>query len=219
MLGARADISVIPLKLAAANLDLDIERIRRHEKNKKKGERIIYDANRSWNPSQAAAVMNAVADLPGLAFEQPCETLDQCAAVRKRTTQSISIDERAETIYDVLRITRENIADIINIKINRVGGLTKARILRDIALASGIQLLVMESGGSVVADTGAVHLAQTVRPELLIGTWLCHDMLSIDVAPNQGARNVNGFASAPTTPGLGVAPDEALLGKPIAVYE
>lgn len=209
------------VKIGGADPAADIERIRRHEAEKKPGERIIYDANRSWTPAQAMTVMNAVADLPGLSFEQPCETLDFCAALRARTTQPISIDERAETAADVLRIVRDQIAEIINIKINRVGGLSKARVLRDIALAGGIELLVMESGGSAVADTAAVHLAQTVPPPSLIGTWLCHDMLAVDPTDGaSGARNQNGHAAAAADkPGLGVAPDEAALGAPLAVYE
>ena len=92
--------------------------------------------------------MRAAADLPDLTFEQPCETLEQCAHVRTRNFQPISIDERAESIADILRIVREGAGDIINIKINRVGGLTKARTIRDIALNAGIQMLVMESGGA-----------------------------------------------------------------------
>ena len=210
------------VKIGGDDVALDIARIRAHEKIRQPGERIIYDANRSWTPSRAVAVMRGVSDLPEVSFEQPCETLDQCAAVRARTFQPVSIDERLETVPDLLRIIRDNIGDTVNIKVNRVGGLTKGRTLRDIAAAAGIQMLAMESGGGVVADTGAAHLAQSVRPELRVGTWLCGDMLSDDseVAPKEsGARNRDGFAPVPELPGLGVAPDEKLLGQPVAVYE
>ena len=208
------------VKIGGADPELDIARIRAHEAMRRPGERIIYDANRSWTPAQAVTVMRAVADLPETAFEQPCETLDQCAQVRSRTFQPISLDERAETIPDVLRIAREGISDIINIKINRVGGLTKARVIRDIALNAGIQLLVMESGGSVVADTAAAHLAETVPPEWLVGTWLCHDLLADEVAAKDaGARNRDGTAPAPDLPGLGVVPESGLPEQPAAVWE
>ena len=208
------------VKIGGADPALDIARIRAHEKIRRPGERIIYDANRSWTPAQAATVMRAVSDLPEISFEQPCETLDQCAAVRARTFQPISIDERAETIQDAMRIAREGIGDIINIKINRVGGLTRARTIRDIALHSGVQILVMESGGSVLADTAAAHLAQTAPPEFLVGTWLCHDMLADEVAPKEaGARNRDGFAPTSDAPGLGVEPNAAALGEALAVYE
>ena len=208
------------VKIGGADAALDIARIRAHEKIRRPGERIIYDANRSWTPAQAVTVMRAVSDLPEISFEQPCETLDQCAAVRARTFQPISIDERAESIPDILRIARESIGDIINIKLNRVGGLTKARVIRDIALNSGIQILVMESGGSIVADTAAAHLAETAPPEFLVGTWSCQDMLADEVAAKElGARNRNGYAPTSDLPGLGVEPDADALGKPVAIWE
>ena len=56
------------------------------------------------------------------------------------------------------RIVHEGIAEIAGIKINRVGGLTKARRLRDMALAHGMQIYVMATGGSVMADTEASAL-------------------------------------------------------------
>ena len=52
-----------------------------------------------------------------------------------------------------------------------------------------------------------------------LASWLCHDHLSVDPVPDQGARNESGVATPPATPGLGVAPDPALLGAPVATYE
>jgi L-alanine-DL-glutamate epimerase-like enolase superfamily enzyme len=199
---------------------LDIERVRFLAERQRPGEFIFYDVNRAWTTAEAVRVMNALADL-AVVFEQPCETLDQCAHVAARTGHAISIDERLETPDDLHRIVGDRIAEIVNIKINRVGGLTRARLLRDIALAHGLQILVMETGGSVVADTQCHHLAQTVPAEHRLGTWLCHEMLSTDAEAcpdGSGSRNVNGHAAAPDAPGLGCAPDEGWLGDPVAVY-
>ena len=43
-------------------------------------------------------------------------------------------------------------------------------------------------------------------------------MLTIDVAPERGPRSENGDLFLPDQPGLGFAPDEKLLGDPVAVY-
>ena len=95
------------------------------------------------------------------------------------------------------RIVGEDIAEIVNIKIGRVGGLTKARRLRDKAVANSMRVLVMATGGSAVADTDAAHLAQSTPPKHRIATWLCQDMPSVDPAPpDRGARNVDGAAAA-----------------------
>ena len=197
----------------------DIERIRYLEANRADGESIRYDVNRAWLPAEAIEVMNSVRDL-SVVFEQPCETLDQCAVVRARTIQPISIDERLETLLDMQRIITERIGEIVNLKINRCGGLTKTRRIRDVALSSGIKMFVMETGGSVIADTAAQHFAQSIPLENRLGTWLCQEMLSVDTAPGRGSRNIDGDSSIPPgLPGLGVAPDEEILGDPVAVYE
>lgn len=107
----------------------------------------------------------------------------------------------------------------MNLKLNRVGGLTRARTLRDFCLATGKALLVMDAGGSVLSDTAAAHLAQTVPAESCIGTWSSQEMVSVDPAPGQGARNVGGALGTPDLPGLGVEPEAAVLGEPFAVLE
>ena len=90
--------------------------------------------------------------------------------------------------------------------------------IRDLALAHGIQCYVMATGGSVMADTEAAHLAQSIPTEMRLGTWSCQEMLARDVAPGAGVRNVDGELTVPETPGLGVAPDLKELGDPVAVY-
>jgi len=200
------------------NVDADIERIRHIEANRKPGEIILYDVNRAWTRREASTVMNAVADL-GVTFEQPGETLDDIAEIRKVTTSPISVDETLVTLQDACRIARDGIADVFGIKLNRVGGLTKARRMRDVALAHGIQMFVMATGGSVMADTEAAHLAQSIPEEFIRASWSCQDMLTVDVAPGRGCRTRDGILTVDDTPGLGCDPDEAILGDPVAVYE
>jgi len=70
-----------------------------------------------------------------------------------------------------------------------------------------------------MADTEAAHLAQSVPEEFIKSCWSCQDMLTIDVAPGNGPRCENGFITIDETPGLGVTPDESLLGDPVAIYK
>ncbi|MEM8952215.1 MAG: enolase C-terminal domain-like protein [Pseudomonadota bacterium] len=199
------------------DIERDIARIRYLEERRLADERILYDVNRAWTRREASIVMNAVADL-GITVEQPGETLDDIAAIREVTTTPISVDESLVTLQDAVRIVTHGIADTFGIKLNRVGGLTKARRIRDIALAHGIQMYVMATGGSVLADTEAAHLAQSIPAEFRLGGWACQDMLTVDPAPGRGARNDGGRLTVDDTPGLGFAPDEAWLGAPLAVY-
>jgi L-alanine-DL-glutamate epimerase-like enolase superfamily enzyme len=205
-------------KVGGSDTDKDIERIRHLESNRRPNEIILYDVNRAWTRREASIVMNAVADL-GVTFEQPGETLDDLQQIRRVTTSPISVDETLVTLQDAARIARDGIADVFGIKINRVGGLTKARRIRDIALEHGIQMYIMATGGSVMADTEAAHLAQSVPDAFIQACWSCQDMLSLDIAPNSGPRCIDGFITIDDTPGLGVTPSEKLLGEPVAIYE
>ncbi len=205
------------VKVGGSDIELDIQRIRYIEQNRLEGERILYDVNRAWTRREASIVMNAVAEL-GVTFEQPCETTDDIKALRAVSTSPISVDETLISLNDMVRIAYEGIADVAGIKINRVGGLTKAKRIRDVAIAHGIQIYVMATGGSVLADTEAAALAQTIPDEFRLGCWACQDMLAVDIAPGRGPRSQHGELKVPGVPGLGFAPDASMLGKPVAVY-
>lgn len=200
-----------------ADVAMDIERINLLAANQQPGEVIFYDANRAWLPREAITVLNSVAGVSSW-FEQPCETLDEIAQVHHKTRYPICVDEGLHGMDDLIRIQRDGIAELVNIKINRVGGLTRARRLRDFCLATGITMLAMDTGGTVLADTAVAHFAQSIPASSCLGTWCCQEMISVDPAPGQGARNLDGCFIAPDLPGLGVEPDLELLGKPIVVF-
>jgi L-alanine-DL-glutamate epimerase-like enolase superfamily enzyme len=169
-------------------------------------------------PAQALQVMRATEDLC-VTFEQPCETLDDIAAMRGRTRAPVSVDETLVTLQDAAASPATDLAEVFGIKLNRVGGLTKAARMRDVALAHGIDMFVMATGGTVLADTEALHLAATVPDHACRAVWACQDMITVDIAGGRGPRNRDGHLHLPESPGLGVHPDEAALGAPVAVYE
>ncbi|SLN52076.1 mandelate racemase/muconate lactonizing enzyme family protein [Ruegeria meonggei] len=199
------------------DVERDIARVRDVESIRRPGEIVLYDVNRGWTRQQALRVMTACADL-GVMFEQPCESLDDIAAIAPRHAASVSVDESLVTVQDAARIARDGLAEVFGIKLNRVGGLTKAARMRDIALAHGIDMFVMATGGSVLADTEALHLAATIPDPNCHAVWACQDMITIDIASGRGPRNRDGHLHLPETPGLGVHPDEDALGDPVGVY-
>jgi L-alanine-DL-glutamate epimerase-like enolase superfamily enzyme len=199
------------------DVERDIARIHDVERIRKPDEIILYDVNRGWTRQQALRVLSAVEGLHVM-VEQPAETLDDIAAISAKHATPVSVDESLVTLQDAARIARDGSAEIFGIKLNRVGGLTKAARMRDIALAHGIDMFVMATGGSVLADAEALHLAATIPDAHCFAVWACQDMLTVDIANGRGPRNINGHLHLPETPGLGVHPDEGALGAPVAVY-
>lgn len=194
----------------------DIARIEAIEAARQPDEEITYDVNRAWTPALAIEVMNAVAARGW--FEQPCETLGQCTQVRRQTRQPLLLDECLHSFQDHLEAWKAGACEGVKVKPNRVGGLSKARRLRDFGLAVGWRMHIEDVGGTVIADTAALHLALSTPAEHRMGSWLCQAHLRDDPAPGRGARNENGEISVPTAPGLGVAPDQDWLGDAVAAY-
>ncbi len=200
------------------DVENDIQRIHDVETTRPRNEIILYDVNRAWTRQQAIRVMKATESL-NVIFEQPGETIDDIAAIRALHSAPVSVDETLVTLQDASRIARDGIAEIFGIKINRVGGLTKAARMRDIALAHGIDMFVMATGGSVLADTEALHLAATIPDHAMLGVWACQDMITAEIADGQGARAKDGHLTLPNVAGLGVHPDEKILGLASDIYE
>lgn len=200
-----------------ADVNLDLQRIQALLAGLQPDERITFDVNRAWLPDQAIMVMNAVQDA-GAYFEQPCETLEECRTVRQLTRQPIILDECIQSFEDVLRAQRDHIAQGIGLKIGRVGGLTKAKRMRDFCVATGLRMNIEDTGGSQIADTAAVHLAIATPATHRHATWDC-SMLHSVVTATGGYQREHGQATLSDRPGLGIEPCMDILGEPIAVYQ
>ncbi len=180
-------------------------------------ETLTFDINRAWLPAVAIHVLNSTALRNRI--EQPCQTIEQCAHVAGRVPQPIILDECLHTFQDHLNAYRMTACEGIKVKPNRVGGLTKARQIRDFGLSVGWQMHVEDTGGTALADTAAIHLAASTPQHNRLASWLCHYHLAVDPLPEQGARNEGGYATPPKMPGLGVQPDMAFLGQPCNIWE
>ena len=181
------------------------------------GESVTLEINRAWQPATAMQVLNSVASRDWI--EQPCETLDHCAHVAERVPQPIMLDESMHGFQDHLEAWRRGACQGVKVKPNRLGGLTRARQVRDFGVAVGWQMQIEDVGGTALADTAAIHLAASTPDANRLASWLCHYHLPLDPVPGQGARNSGGVAVPPSAPGLGVAPDETAIGAPVATYE
>ncbi len=204
-------------KIGGSDPAEDVARIEAIEAARRPDDTVTYDVNRAWTPALAVEVMNSVSARGW--FEQPCETMDQCAHVRRHTRQPILLDECLHTFQDHLDAWKAGACEGVKVKPNRLGGLTRARQVRDFGLSVGWRMHIEDVGGSVIADTAALHLARATPEDHRLASWLCQAHLVDDPAPGEGARNSVGRAELPDRPGLGVAPDEGWLDEPWAVFE
>ena len=193
---------------------VDGERARRIVEATDDDDLIIADANCGWRLNDAILAARAMEALPRLYLEQPCPTIEECIEVRKRTTLPMVYDEVVTDLPSLLRVVREGGAGAVNLKTSRLGGLTKAKMMRDVCQALGVQVTIEDTwGGDIVTATSA-HMAATTEAKTLLTASFMNDWTNEHVADYQ-PRSVNGFGAAPTGPGLGIEVDLSALGPPI----
>ena len=197
--------------------ETDIERIRAVVGSRRPAEIVLCDGNTGWRRDEALKVAAATADLDYI-LEQPCERYDDCLSVRRRTAQRFKLDETLQTADDLLRAHRDDAMDVVCIKISKLGGLTKSRFARDYCAAAGIPMTVEDVWGAEIVTAALAHLAVSTPPGALLNTTDLHNYNTVHLA--RGApTSQGGHLRVGDEPGLGVTPDENVLGEPVAVYE
>jgi len=193
--------------------DDDVKRVRAVLKVLSPGDVLVADANTGWQMHQAIRVVNALADAD-FYVEAPCPSYEECLTVRQHTRQPFVIDELITGIDPLLRAHRDRAMDVINLKISRVGGLTKAKLIRDLCEALGIVMTLEDSWGGDIVTATIAHLVGSTRPEFLFTSTDFNSYIDVPLAED-APRRKNGRLAVPTGPGLGIQVDEKKLGNPV----
>jgi len=193
--------------------ETDIERIRAVSAELQRGDVLIADANTGWLMHQAARVVRAVKDID-VYIEQPCETFEECYSIRKMTDHPFVLDESIDGLPILLRANSLQAMDVVNIKISKFGGLTKARQARDLCVSLGIAMTIEDSWGGDIITAAISHLAHSTPTELLFSSTDFNSYVTISIANDAPQRN-NGRLAASTAPGLGITPKMDVLGQAV----
>lgn len=175
---------------------------------------VIADANGGWALQDAIVAVRLLEPLPRVYLEQPCATLEECLAVRRHTTLPMVLDEVITDVPSLLRAAAAGGLEAFNLKISKVGGLTKARVLRDLAEALGLRVTIEDTWGGDLVTAAVSHLAASTSARALFTVSFMNDWVREHVC-GYAPRSRGGVGAAPTAPGLGVGVDRALLGAPL----
>jgi L-alanine-DL-glutamate epimerase-like enolase superfamily enzyme len=193
--------------------DVDIARIRAVAVKLAAGDRLVADANTGWVQHDAVRVTKAVRDVD-VYIEQPCLTYEECLAVRRQCEHPFILDENIDDLSILLRAKADLAMDVVNLKISKLGGLTKTKQARDLCVSMGIAMTLEDSWGGDIATAAIAHLAHSTPPEFLFSTTDFNSYVTVSTADGAPQR-VNGRMAAPKFPGLGIKPKMGVLGKPI----
>ena len=193
--------------------DTDIERIHAVAAKLNRGDVLIADANTGWRQHEAVRVAHAVKDV-NVYIEQPCLSYEECLAVRRHTDRPFILDEVIDDLAMVLRGVHDQAMDVINLKISKVGGLTKARQIRDLCVSLGIAMTIEDTWGGDIITAAIAHLAHSTPPELLFSATDFNSYVTVSIAEGAPQRKQGRLASS-SAPGLGVTPRMDVLGSPV----
>lgn len=194
----------------------DIDRIHATRAVLKKTDQLVADANTGWTRHEAARVVNAVSDLD-VYIEQPCLTYEESVSIRRRTSLPFVMDEVIDTPNTLVKGIAEDAMDAINLKISKVGGLTKARQMRDLCVAHGIPMTIEDTWGGDITTAAIAHLARSTPAEFTFSATDFNSYGTVTIAEGAPKRK-NGRMTAPDTRGLGITPVFDALGEPVATY-
>ena len=167
---------------------------------------ILSDANQGWDAKSALQIIDSLAanDLGIAMVEQPVKAWDynNLKYVRDNSRIPIYADESAFNLRDVSKIISGEIADGINIKLMKSGGIHAARPIYDLATAHNIPCM---AGCMLESPIGLAAMASFVVGRSNIKFVDLDPITMIKYNPIQGGVTLNGATlSLSELPGLGI---------------
>jgi L-alanine-DL-glutamate epimerase-like enolase superfamily enzyme len=172
---------------------------------------LVADANCGWNRIEAMRVVQGLSGV-AVAIEQPCPTYEECLSVRRQSSLPMILDEVIDGLGPLLRAQADLACDAVNLKISKLGGLTRAKQARDLCVELGLAMTLEDSWGGDLVTAAISHLAASCPPDLLFSSTDFNSYVTVSIC-DDAPRRVAGRLSAPTAPGLGVTVREEALGE------
>ncbi|MEM1354013.1 MAG: cis-3-hydroxy-L-proline dehydratase [Planctomycetota bacterium] len=193
--------------------DTDIDRIRAVRGVLEPSDKLVADANTGWLMHDAMRVAKAVSDLD-VYIEQPCLSYEQCLSIRRNTNLPFVMDEVINDVHSILQGAQDMAMDVVNIKISKFGGLTKAKQARDLCVSLGLAMTLEDSWGGDIVTAAISHLAHSTPEDNRFTSTDFNSYVTTSIADGAPQRE-NGKMKASTQPGLGITPRMDVLGDPV----
>lgn len=158
--------TIIKLK-GGLNLEEDVERIMKLRENYGYEFILRFDANQGYTAEEAVEFINKTKSAKIEILEQP--TKQQKEAQLGQVTQNVQVpvmaDESIKTLKDAFRLASNELIDMVNIKIMKVGGILESQHINSVAKSAGMEVMVGCIDECSLGISAGLHFALS-RPNI-----------------------------------------------------
>ncbi len=204
----------IKIKIGEGSLDKDVERVRVVREAIGDSVKLRVDANAIYSRADALRVIKRIEkyDLDNIEQPLPDWDFEGMTALTAKVDTPIMADESVHDLWAAYRIVKNKVADIIKIKIAKIGGFYKAQQVINLCEAAGVPVVLGNGINTSIMGCAELNLACSHKHIIQGGEFVGPAKLKDDLV-NEPLKMQDGKFILRDKPGLGFEIDEEKMKK------